>query len=126
MPLVSTSQITTQKRVESWRMIRKKLPICLPFSKMICSSGKLELESLFDGCEELKDKKIHNIFLSIFTELHDIIKGVSLVKECSPRTLDIIVSFGERLCAQLMTVLFTRKEYNAEYERNLKREKKEI
>jgi len=65
--------------------------------------------------EELKDKKIYNIFLSIFTELHDIIKGVSLVKECSPRTLDIIVSFGERLCAQLMTVLFTRKEYNAEY-----------
>ncbi len=65
--------------------------------------------------EELKDKKIYNIFLSLFTELQDIIKGVSLVNECSPRTLDMLVSFGERLCAQLMTVLFINKGFNAEY-----------
>ena len=65
--------------------------------------------------EELKDKKIYDIFLALFTELQDIVKGVSLVKECSPRTLDMLVSFGERLCAQFMTVLFARRGYNAEY-----------
>lgn len=32
-------------------------------------------------------------------ELDDVLHGVSLLKECSPRTLDCILSFGERLSA---------------------------
>ena len=33
----------------------------------------------------------------IIGELKNILKGVELIKECSPRTLDLIASFGERL-----------------------------
>ncbi len=84
-------------------------------TKALQITEKIRQRHLDVFSEELKDKKIHDIFLSLFTELQDIIKGVSLVKECSPRTLDMLVSFGERLSAQLMTVLFINKGFDAEY-----------
>ncbi|MFW6215719.1 MAG: aspartate kinase [Alkalispirochaetaceae bacterium] len=34
---------------------------------------------------------------ALIEELGDLLRGVELVQECSPRTLDLIVSFGERL-----------------------------
>jgi bifunctional aspartokinase / homoserine dehydrogenase 1 len=36
-------------------------------------------------------------------ELDDILHGVELVGECTPRTLDLVMSFGERIAAQLFT-----------------------
>ncbi len=39
----------------------------------------------------------------ILGDLRDILHGVELVKECSPRTLDLIAGFGERLNCLLMT-----------------------
>lgn len=34
----------------------------------------------------------------LLAELDEVLHGVSLVRECSPRTLDLVMSFGERLC----------------------------
>ncbi|MGA2764869.1 MAG: aspartate kinase [Spirochaetia bacterium] len=34
-------------------------------------------------------------------ELEEILHGVELIRECSPRTLDLVMSFGERLSCQL-------------------------
>lgn len=34
-------------------------------------------------------------------ELEEILHGVELIRECSPRTLDLLMSFGERLSCQL-------------------------
>ena len=65
--------------------------------------------------EELKDKNTLEIISSLFIELQDILKGVSLVRECSPRTTDIVLSFGERLAAQLMTALLKSKNTPTEY-----------
>ena len=39
----------------------------------------------------------------IMNELEDILHGVYLVKECTPRTLDYVMSFGERLSAYIIT-----------------------
>jgi len=36
-------------------------------------------------------------------ELEEILHGVELIRECSPRTLDLLMSFGERLSCQLTT-----------------------
>ncbi len=36
-------------------------------------------------------------------ELEEILHGVELIRECSPRTLDLLMSFGERLSCQLFT-----------------------
>lgn len=35
-------------------------------------------------------------------ELEEILHGVELIRECSPRTLDLLMSFGERLSCQLV------------------------
>ena len=39
---------------------------------------------------------------TLFGDLKDLLHGVFLLRECSPRTLDSIVSFGERLSAPLL------------------------
>ncbi len=36
-------------------------------------------------------------------ELEDFLHGVELIRECSPRILDLVMSFGERLSCELMT-----------------------
>jgi len=64
---------------------------------------------------QLEDAKINTEITATFTELEDIIKGVSLVRECSVRTLDLVESFGERLCNRLMSVLLAQRGFPAEY-----------
>jgi aspartokinase/homoserine dehydrogenase 1 len=38
----------------------------------------------------------------MFNELEEILHGVELLKECSPRTMDLVMSFGERLSCALV------------------------
>lgn len=47
-------------------------------------------------------------------ELSDLLQGIALVNECSPRTLDLIMSFGERLSAFIVTQAFLAKGVDAE------------
>lgn len=37
-------------------------------------------------------------------ELHNILEGISLIKELSPKTLDVLMSFGERLSAYIIAM----------------------
>ncbi|HUX19997.1 MAG TPA: aspartate kinase, partial [Spirochaetia bacterium] len=39
----------------------------------------------------------------LLLELEEILHGVLLIRECSPRTLDLVMSFGERLNCTLAT-----------------------
>lgn len=39
---------------------------------------------------------------ALFDELAELLHGVSLVRECSPRTRDLVASFGERLSAPIV------------------------
>ena len=43
----------------------------------------------------------------LFTELGRILEGISLLGEISPRTLDLVVSFGERLSAGILARVLT-------------------
>jgi aspartokinase/homoserine dehydrogenase 1 len=47
-------------------------------------------------------------------ELGDLLHGITLVSECSARTLDLIMSFGERLSAFIVAEAFISKGYEAE------------
>jgi aspartate kinase len=44
----------------------------------------------------------------LFSELRDLLRGLALVKELSPRSLDYISSFGERMSARCLADFFTR------------------
>ncbi|MCL2242966.1 MAG: bifunctional aspartate kinase/homoserine dehydrogenase I [Treponema sp.] len=82
------------------------------------ADGKAFQEQLLSLCERHKDcashflkgaerkKAVKNIENSI-TELSRILDGVSLLGELSDRSLDLIMSFGERLSASLLAQIFT-------------------
>ncbi|KAA6322996.1 Bifunctional aspartokinase/homoserine dehydrogenase 1, partial [termite gut metagenome] len=47
----------------------------------------------------------------LLNELKDIFQGINLIKDLSPKTSDIIVSYGERLSSLIMTRLIEGAEY---------------
>jgi bifunctional aspartokinase / homoserine dehydrogenase 1 len=49
---------------------------------------------------------LHQTVTRAAEELRALLQGVSLVRECTPRTLDSIVSFGERISAQIVAAAF--------------------
>jgi bifunctional aspartokinase / homoserine dehydrogenase 1 len=51
----------------------------------------------------------------MLNELEDVLHGVFLVKERTPRTLDYIMSFGERLSAYIISEAFRDKNIPAEF-----------
>ena len=50
-----------------------------------------------------------------FNELEDLFHGIYLIKECSPKTLDYVASFGERLSAYILTEALKVEGYPAIY-----------
>lgn len=63
-----------------------------------------------------KELDLLNEGLSLrFTELKEILDGVYLLKELTPKTLDYIQSFGEMLSAYTITVAFRVAGVNAEF-----------
>ena len=51
----------------------------------------------------------------LFNELEDLLRGVSLIKELSGRTLDLLMSFGERLSTTIITEALKNRGIHAEY-----------
>lgn len=47
-------------------------------------------------------------------ELDEAMRGIFLIKECSPRTLDLITSFGERLSAYIVSEVLKSKDVKAQ------------
>lgn len=84
---------------------------------------KLQLEQLekrhLDAVRELIAVRRQSSFLAqvkfMINELEDILHGVFLVKECTPRTLDYVMSFGERLSAYIITEAFNDQGVPAEF-----------
>ncbi|MFD2035821.1 bifunctional aspartate kinase/homoserine dehydrogenase I [Belliella marina] len=50
-----------------------------------------------------------------FNELEDLFHGIFLIKECSPRTLDYVASFGERLSAFVLAEALKVEGFNSKY-----------
>ena len=63
------------------------------------------------ACRELglsRDKEVNQFLTSCFEDLHDIVHGVFLVAEISPRILDFISGFGELLSTRIISKYFTK------------------
>jgi bifunctional aspartokinase / homoserine dehydrogenase 1 len=45
-----------------------------------------------------------------FTDLNDILHGIFLLRDCQPRALDLVMSFGERLSAYTLAAYLNRKQ----------------
>jgi bifunctional aspartokinase / homoserine dehydrogenase 1 len=71
--------------LDAWRAIGERHR-----QAAVALASRAEIEPLTARLEELLD------------ELKDLLRGVLLVRECSPRTRDSILSYGERLAAPLV------------------------
>ncbi len=65
--------------------------------------------------ENTTQKETEQRVLSMTEEIRNLLHGVELVKECSPRSLDLIMSFGERLNAAVVTEYLNQEKLTARY-----------
>ncbi len=76
-------------------------------------------EQHYQVIRELIDSKHQSqVFAKVkykFNELEDLLNGVFLLKELSPRTLDLVQSFGERLSAYIISESLKQKNIESEY-----------
>src|ERR1700712_4456408 len=56
-----------------------------------------------------------NIVSGILNEFQDILNGLVLISEITPRSLDHMLSFGERLMAPIICYSFRNSNLNSEY-----------
>lgn len=57
------------------------------------------------ACSELlacEESSTHHTLEQLVSEVRYLIQGITLVRECTPRTQDAVVSFGERMATQLI------------------------
>ncbi len=59
------------------------------------------LTTLITNKKELE--QVAQTVKTLFSEMVNLLKGISLVKECSDKTLDYMMSFGERLSAMMIS-----------------------
>lgn len=50
----------------------------------------------------------------LFNEIEDLLRGIELIKEISPRTLDLLLSFGERLSTTIITSALIARQIDAQ------------
>lgn len=50
-----------------------------------------------------------------FNEIEDLLKGITYIRELSERTMDLLLSFGERLSTQIITFALNERGINSEY-----------
>ncbi len=63
------------------------------------------LSELFDGSDAYKDSYAH--LSETFDTLEDLLRGIFLVLEASPRSMDYVLSFGERSSAYIISQYLT-------------------
>jgi aspartate kinase len=56
----------------------------------------------------------HDLLDPFFREIEDLLRGISLVREASPRSLDYLASFGERMSVRVIADYFLRHGIKAE------------
>jgi len=62
----------------------------------------LHIRTITTAQELTREQELMFTLEALLKELQDILHGIELVKECSPRSLDLVMSFGERISCQIM------------------------
>ncbi len=65
--------------------------------------------------EVWNESHVQSVITPLSDQLYDLFRGNQLLHEVSPRTLDMVVSFGERLSAFLLSVHLTKNNHPARY-----------
>jgi bifunctional aspartokinase / homoserine dehydrogenase 1 len=90
-------------------------------------SGKKDFESILDQISQRHLEAVKSLIRLqrqsailaqtkvMLNELEDVLHGVFLVRELTPRTLDFVMSFGERLSAYIISEAFIERGFPAQF-----------
>jgi len=79
----------------------------------IQNKESITIKNLFETTEQ--SKALTEELTVLFQDLENILHGVELIKECSPRSLDFIMSFGERLNCLVFSAYLNKDTIAAQY-----------
>jgi len=85
------------------------------FKKQIEALSKRHIECANSMLSAAEKKDAVKEIEGLTALLSQVLDGISLLGELSPRSLDLIMSFGERLCASLITFIFKANDINADF-----------
>lgn len=108
----SAFQGVTDKLIEIGRLAFKRN---LNYKKELELLIERHYETAFQLNPAGKHGEIAETLESFFNELKEVTHGVYLVKELSPRTLDYILSFGERLSCTIIAASIKNRGVECEY-----------
>ncbi|AWV98218.1 bifunctional aspartate kinase/homoserine dehydrogenase I [Arcticibacterium luteifluviistationis] len=76
-------------------------------------------ERHFNAIRRLIDVKQQSELIAkvkvIFNEIEDLLRGISLIQDISPRTMDLLLSFGERLSTTIISATLNKKGIDATF-----------
>jgi aspartokinase/homoserine dehydrogenase 1 len=92
----------------------------------LASSGDKQYEQLYFELRNLHNKFIEaliskeknslsNLIADKFDQLHNVLHGIYLIKELTPKTLDYIMTFGEWLACQIIAAVLQEQKQMAEF-----------
>jgi len=96
-------------------------------NQLIAAQGKASYQEIFreienrhiDTVRQLisarNQSKVLSHLISELNELQDVLHGIYLVKEISPRTMDFVMSFGERFSAYIISEALLDRSIDCEY-----------
>lgn len=105
----SAFQTVTDKLIELGNLAYKRDKI---FHKKFIELKELHLNI---NNKLLNSKKSNASLELLFDEMNDILNGIYLIKELTPRTLDYLMSFGERLSCSIISKAMIERGFNCEY-----------
>jgi aspartate kinase len=123
--LADARQIQKAYEIVKGRLHRKPVVVCSAHKGMTdmliraakrAATGEVDAAGIIDRQRGVlrdigKDEFMLDAYLR---ELEDLLRGISLVREASPRVLDLVQSFGERMSVRAVAYHFTRQGLKAE------------
>lgn len=114
------TQIEKVQEIVRGRLPKKPVVVCSAhkgITNMLIAAGKAAAGGKADAEQEVIERQRavargcgcpEDLLDPFFQEITDLLRGVRLVRELSPRSLDYISSFGERMSVRVIADLFSR------------------
>jgi len=81
----------------------------------LAAQGKASYQEIFREIENRHIDTVRQLISARKNELQDVLHGIYLVKEISPRTMDFVMSFGERFSAYIISEALLDRSIDCEY-----------
>jgi len=119
--VADSKQIEKVFQIVQGRQARRPVVVCSAhkgITNMLIAAGKAAASGKADAGRDVIERQRaiaqgcgcpDDLLTPFFQEISDLLRGVSLVRELSPRSLDYISSFGERMSVRVIADLFQRR-----------------